>query len=98
RLHPHSFPTRRSSDLVLPSLGRLGIAILLCVALGLVLGAFIGQFRPLREFLEPVLEFFRAIPPPVLIPIVTLLLGITDQMKITRSEEHTSELQSRENL
>lgn len=67
---------------VLPSLGRLGIAIVLCVLLGVAGGALIGRFRPLREFLEPMLEFFRAIPPPVLIPIVTLLMGITDQMKV----------------
>jgi ABC-type nitrate/sulfonate/bicarbonate transport system permease component len=32
--------------------------------------------------LEPVLEFFRAIPPPVLVPIFILLFGIGDGMKV----------------
>ena len=45
-------------------------------------GTLIGLIRWLRELLEPLLEFFRAIPPPVLIPIVMLLIGITDAMKV----------------
>lgn len=67
---------------VLPSLGRLGLAIALCIVIGVTTGVIIGRAQWLREFMEPMLEFFRAIPPPVLIPIVTLLMGITDSMKI----------------
>jgi ABC-type nitrate/sulfonate/bicarbonate transport system permease component len=67
---------------VLPSLGRLAIAIVLSVAIGITAGALIGSIRWLRELTGPVLEFFRAIPPPVLIPVVMLLMGITDTMKI----------------
>lgn len=68
---------------VLPSLARLGVGIVLSVLLGVVAGTLIGLVRWLRELLEPMLEFFRAIPPPVLIPIVAVLLGPTDTMKIT---------------
>ena len=67
---------------VLPSLGRLALGILLSIAVGTVVGTLIGLNRWLRELLEPLLEFFRAIPPPVLIPIVMLLMGITDAMKV----------------
>jgi len=70
-------------DDVLPSLGRLAVAIILSVVIGIAAGTVIGLVRWLRELLEPMLEFFRAIPPPVLIPVVTLLLGITDTMKLT---------------
>ena len=28
------------------------------------------------------LEFFRAVPPPVLIPVFVALLGVTDTMKV----------------
>jgi ABC-type nitrate/sulfonate/bicarbonate transport system permease component len=35
-----------------------------------------------RGVAEPGLEFFRAIPPPVLVPILMLFAGIGDQMKI----------------
>lgn len=67
---------------VLPSLGRLALGIILSVVLGIAAGTLIGLSRWLRELLEPLLEFFRAIPPPVLIPIVTVLLGINDSTKV----------------
>ena len=67
---------------VLPSLGRLALGIVLAVVCGIVAGTVIGLVRWLRELLEPMLEFFRAIPPPVLIPVVMLLMGITDAMKV----------------
>ncbi len=67
---------------VLPSLVRLGLGILISIVLGIVLGAIIGSFRLIRSLFEPLLEFFRAVPPPVLVPIFLLLLGITDEMKI----------------
>lgn len=67
---------------VLPSLGRLAIGIVLAVVLGIVAGTIIGLVRWLRELLEPVFEFFRAVPPPVLIPIVAVLLGANDTMKV----------------
>ncbi|MFI8595005.1 ABC transporter permease [Microbacterium sp. NPDC078428] len=67
---------------VLPSLGRLLIGAALSIVIGVVVGTLIGLTRWLSELLEPVLEFFRAIPPPVLIPIVAVLLGPTDSMKI----------------
>ncbi len=57
----------------------------LSIAIGVVAGTLIGLNRWLRELLEPLLEFFRAIPPPVLIPIVMLLMGITDAMKVASS-------------
>jgi ABC-type nitrate/sulfonate/bicarbonate transport system permease component len=69
-------------DDVLPSLYRLALGILASVVIGVAAGAVIGLVHWLRELLEPLLEFFRAIPPPVLIPIAMLLLGITDTMKV----------------
>jgi ABC-type nitrate/sulfonate/bicarbonate transport system permease component len=67
---------------VLPSLGRLGIGIIASVTVGIAAGTVIGLLPWLRDLTVPVLEFFRAIPPPVLIPIVMLVLGITDSMKV----------------
>jgi len=68
-------------DLV-PSLGRLVTGLVIAIILGVVIGVLVGSFRTLRALLEPVLEFFRAIPPPVLIPVLMLLLGINDSMKV----------------
>ena len=67
---------------VLPSLYRLAFGIAASIVLGIGAGTLVGLFRRLGEVFEPLLEFFRAIPPPVLIPVGMLLLGITDTMKV----------------
>lgn len=72
----------RLGDDVLPSLGRLLSGYLLAVVLGVAIGVLIGSSATLRAFAEPVLEFFRAIPPPVMVPILMLFLGIGSSMKI----------------
>lgn len=65
-----------------PSVIRLFIGLIATIVLGIVAGILIGSFRWLRSLTEPMLEFFRAIPPPVLVPLLMLLIGINDQMKI----------------
>lgn len=67
---------------VLPSVTRLGIGYLLAVLLGIGLGVPIGSSARLRVVAEPVLEFFRAIPPPVLVPLIMLIVGIDSTMKV----------------
>lgn len=67
---------------VVPSLLRLLAGFLLAALIGIGLGVAIGLNRNLRAVLEPVLEFFRAIPPPVLVPVIMLFAGIGDGMKV----------------
>ena len=67
---------------VVPSFLRILAGYGIALALGIALGVLIGSYRSLRAFLEPVLEFFRAIPPPVLVPIFILFMGIGNEMKI----------------
>jgi ABC-type nitrate/sulfonate/bicarbonate transport system permease component len=67
---------------VLPSLTRLALGLFASIAIGIIAGTLIGLVRWLRELLEPMLEFFRAVPPPAIIPVIALLLGPTDTMKI----------------
>jgi ABC-type proline/glycine betaine transport system permease subunit len=62
---------------VLPSVARLAVGILISIVVGIAFGALIGLNRWLRDLLEPMLEFFRAVPPPVLLPIVVVLMGPT---------------------
>lgn len=66
----------------LPSIIRLFIGLTASIVLGVVLGVLIGTYRWLRSLTEPTLEFLRAVPPPVLVPLLMLLIGINDQMKI----------------
>ncbi|MDG4786883.1 ABC transporter permease subunit [Micromonospora sp. WMMD1102] len=67
---------------VLPSLLRLTAGFLLAVVVGVGLGVLVGSFRRVRAFCEPVLEFLRAVPPPVLVPVLMLLAGFGDTMKV----------------
>jgi ABC-type nitrate/sulfonate/bicarbonate transport system permease component len=67
---------------VLPSLGRLLTGVLAAIGIGVMAGVLIGSVKWLRALLEPTLEFFRAVPPPVLVPVLMLLMGITDSMKV----------------
>ena len=67
---------------VLPSLARLGVGYALGLVIGIAVGLVVGQSRFLRALLEPVLEFLRAIPPPVLVPILILFAGIDNLMKV----------------
>jgi ABC-type nitrate/sulfonate/bicarbonate transport system permease component len=67
---------------VLPSLLRLTAGFVLAAVAAVALGMLIGLSRTVRGVLEPVLEFFRAIPPPVLVPVFILFLGIGDGMKV----------------
>jgi ABC-type nitrate/sulfonate/bicarbonate transport system permease component len=62
---------------VLPSLARLAVGYLIAVVVGVAAGTAIGSSRTLRALSEPALEFFRAIPPPVLIPVIALFTGYT---------------------
>ncbi|HEX6497915.1 MAG TPA: ABC transporter permease [Micromonosporaceae bacterium] len=67
---------------VLPSVLRLLAGFLLAVLIGVGLGVLVGSFRRVRAFCEPVLEFLRAIPPPVLVPVLILFAGIGNSMKV----------------
>jgi ABC-type nitrate/sulfonate/bicarbonate transport system permease component len=75
------FGPRLEAD-VLPSVLRLAAGYAIAAVSAVALGVLIGTYRTLRGLLEPVLEFFRAIPPPVLVPIIILVAGIDDTMKI----------------
>ncbi|GAB2486063.1 ABC transporter permease [Nocardiopsis aegyptia] len=75
------FSERLFTD-VLPSLARLLTGFTLAALIGVSLGVLLGMSSLVRATLEPVLEFLRAIPPPVLVPLMILLAGIDDSMKI----------------
>lgn len=73
----------RLLDDVLPSVLRLAAGYSIALVVGIAVGVAVGRGPRLRAAAEPVLEFFRAIPPPVLVPILTLIAGIGDGPKVT---------------
>jgi ABC-type nitrate/sulfonate/bicarbonate transport system permease component len=64
-----------------PSLWRFSVGYLAAAFLGIVIGIPVGASRNLRNVLEPVLEFLRASPPPVLVPVLILFTGLGNEMK-----------------
>ncbi|GAA3667731.1 ABC transporter permease [Arthrobacter ginkgonis] len=75
------FGERIFSD-VAPSILRLLVGVSAAIIVGILAGLLIGSAKWLRALTEPVLEFFRAVPPPVLVPVLMLLMGISDSMKV----------------
>ena len=59
---------------VLPSLGRLFTGLFWAIVLGVIIGVIIGSFRTIRQLLEPLLEFFRAIPFFLIWPLLMIII------------------------
>jgi ABC-type nitrate/sulfonate/bicarbonate transport system permease component len=82
QVFPSTWTGDRLRSDALPSVVRLLIGFVLAVLIGIALGVLIGANRRLRALAEPTLEFLRAIPPPVLVPILILIAGIGDATKV----------------
>ena len=57
--------------------------LLLAIVAGTVLGLLVGISDRAARALQPLLEFMRAIPPPVTVPVASLLIGYSETMKLT---------------
>lgn len=79
---PDVWTGERLREDVLPSVLRLSAGYACAAVAGVALGTVIGSYRRVRAVCEPVLEFLRAVPPPVLVPVIMLFAGIGDTMKI----------------
>ena len=60
--------------------------VLVGVALGILCavpaGFLLGWYRPVRRFVDPLINFFRALPPIALIPLVIVYFGIGEVAKV----------------
>ncbi len=70
------------SESIRPSVTRLLAGFLLAAVLSVAGGVVLGRSRAISEYVEPVVHFVRSIPPPALLPLFLVLLGIDDSMKI----------------
>jgi ABC-type nitrate/sulfonate/bicarbonate transport system permease component len=69
---------------VVPSLERVGMGFGIAVVLGIGLGIPIGLSRWARLSVMPYIEYWRAMPPPALIPIsIVLLHSIGNKQKVS---------------
>lgn len=60
---------------------RVFLGVTLGVALAVPVGFSLGWYRGLRTFIDPVINFFRALPPIALIPLVIVYFGIGELAK-----------------
>lgn len=64
------------------SLSRALIGFLIAVVIAIPLGIGIAWYRPVSDFLNPILELFRNTAALALLPVFVLVLGIGEQSKI----------------
>ncbi|MBK1785358.1 ABC transporter permease [Prauserella sp. ASG 168] len=69
-------------DHILPSLGRCLAGWAIAVILGVGLGTALGRSRTGMDYVGPLFAFFRAIPPPTLVPVFMVLFGLGPGMQV----------------
>jgi NitT/TauT family transport system permease protein len=67
---------------ILISTGRVFAGVALGIAAAVPVGFVLGWYRTVRTFVDPLLNFFRALPPIALIPLVIVYFGIGEPAKI----------------
>jgi ABC-type nitrate/sulfonate/bicarbonate transport system permease component len=70
------FLTEEAIDNILPSLGRLLTGWAIGGAIGITLGLFLGRSRTGLDYVNPLINFARALPAPALLPIFLVLFKI----------------------
>lgn len=64
------------------SLGRIGLALLFAVLTAIPLGIAIGRSRMVRGLVDPLIEFYRPIPPLAYLPLIVIWCGIGELSKV----------------
>src|SRR4029078_12804325 len=67
---------------ILISTGRVFAGVALGIAAAVPVGFVLGWYRTVRTFVDPLLNFSRALPPIALIPLVIVYFGIGEPAKI----------------
>jgi ABC-type nitrate/sulfonate/bicarbonate transport system permease component len=77
----HEFISEMGSSLV-ASGKNFVIGMAIAIAIGIGVGLVLGSARMLQQATFPLIEFWRAAPPVVLLPLAMLFFGIGNEMKI----------------
>ncbi|AMB86618.1 taurine ABC transporter permease [Pseudomonas agarici] len=64
------------------SLGRIGVALGVAVLTAIPVGIAIGYNRVARGILDPLIEFYRPIPPLAYLPLIVIWCGIGELSKV----------------
>ena len=61
---------------------RVFLGVTFGIVLAVPVGFVLGWYREVRRFIDPLLNFFRALPPIALIPLVIVYFGIGETAKV----------------
>ena len=64
------------------SLGRIGLGLLIAVLTAIPVGIAIGRNRIAQGILDPLIEFYRPIPPLAYLPLIVIWCGIGELSKV----------------
>jgi taurine transport system permease protein len=64
------------------SLGRVALALALALATAIPLGLWIGLSRGARGVFDPLIEFYRPVPPLAYLPLIVIWFGIGELSKV----------------
>jgi ABC-type nitrate/sulfonate/bicarbonate transport system permease component len=78
----HVFLTSTAVGNILPSLGRMALGLAVSIVVGVGVGLALGRSERAFEYLDPLLQFARVIPPPTLVPIFIVLLSVGTEMQL----------------
>ena len=78
----HLFLTSDATGNVLPSIWRTLAGLAIATVIGVPLGIAIGRSRAVSEYLEPLIQFGRALPVVTLAPVFLVLFKIGNQMEV----------------
>ncbi len=67
---------------VMTSLSRILVAFLLSCVIGIPMGILMGASQTARSFLNPLIEFYRPLPPLGLYTLLVMWLGIGEESKL----------------
>jgi NitT/TauT family transport system permease protein len=61
---------------------RVFLGVTLGILLAVPVGFVLGWYREVRSFIDPLINFFRALPPIALIPLVIVYFGVEEVAKV----------------
>lgn len=76
------FLTPEVGEQIVPSLARMFAGWAVAAVVGVALGTAFGLSRSLAGYVDPLIQFARAVPPPVLVPLFLVILGTGSGMRV----------------
>jgi NitT/TauT family transport system permease protein len=61
---------------------RVFLGVVIGISLAVPVGFLVGWFKSARSFIDPLINFFRALPPIALIPLVIVYFGVDEIAKL----------------